>query len=176
MYKRQQLKTALKPIRLSPISADLHYRGFSKITQENFSSPHLPDYYTTTKEQRWRDLIGNYTKYGDVASLLIDSDNKYVIMNSGDEVTLQFEAKNIPSLKNGWARDFIFFNDGWLKDGDLNTASGKTVKPLPFHSMKSYPKGAEDGYPKSKEFDEYRKLYNTRSITKETFKNRIKGK
>jgi hypothetical protein len=171
-----QLKTALKPIRLSPISADLHYRGFSKITQENFSSPHLPDYYTTTKEQRWRDLIGNYTKYGDVASLLIDSDNKYVIMNSGDEVTLQFEAKNIPSLKNGWARDFIFFNDGWLKDGDLNTASGKTVKPLPFHSMKSYPKGAEDGYPKSKEFDEYRKLYNTRSITKETFKNRIKGK
>ena len=171
-----QLKTSLKPIRLSPISADLHYRGFSQLSQVNFSSPHLPDYYTTTKEQKWRDLIGNYTKYGDVSSLLINSDNKYVIMNSGDEITLKFETKDIPPLKNGWVRDFIFYNDGWLKDGDLNTASGKTVKPLPFHSMKTYPAGAKDGYPKSKENEDYRKFYNTRSISSESFTNRIKRK
>lgn len=171
-----QIKTSSKPIRLSPISADLHYRGFSQVSQVNFSSPHLPDYYTTTKEQKWRDLIGNYTKYGDVSSLLVNSDNKYVIMNSGDEITLKFETNDIPPLKNGWVRDFIFYNDGWLKDGDLNTLSGKTVKPLPFHSMKSYPADAENGYPKSKEYEDYRKKYNTRPVMKEIFNNKIKSK
>ena len=55
----------------------------------------------------------------------IESDNKYVIMNAGDEISLKFDASELPKLKPGWSRDFIFYNDGWLKDGDLKTCLGK---------------------------------------------------
>lgn len=164
----------VKPIHLQPISANLHYRGFSDTYQENLSSPHLPKYYSTTKGQKWRDLLGSYTRYGEVVPLLLDSDSKYVVMNAGDEITLQFDAKGLPSLEEGWTRDFIFYNDGWLKDGDFNTASGKTVGPLPFHGMTSYPAGAENGYPDDEDHSTYRSFYNTRIITTDTFKQVIK--
>ncbi len=155
---------------LSPTSADLHYRGFSDISKIDYSSPHIPDYYSISKGQKWRDLIGDYTRYGDVLSLLIQSDNKYVIMNSGDEITLTFNALNLPNIPKNWSRDFFFYNDGWLKDGDLNTNRGQTVEPLPFHGMESYPDAANGKYPSDSEFNSYRKEYNTRKINDEKFK------
>ena len=166
---------AIKVVSLKPISADLHFRGFSETYRKNSSSPHIPDYYSVTTGQKWRDLIGTYTKYGDVLPLLIESDNKYVIMNAGDEISLKFDASELPKLESDWSRDFIFYNDGWLKDGDLNTARGQTVAPLPFHGMVSYPEGAENGsYPKDENLIKYRKKYNTRKVTTESFKNTIR--
>ena len=91
-------------------------------------------------------------------------------MNAGDEITLQFDASALPQLQNGWSRDFMFYNDGWLKDGDLNTARGQTVEPLPFHGMTSYPAGAENTYPLDEDHAAYRKQYNTRIVTTEPFK------
>jgi hypothetical protein len=135
----------------------------------------MPDYYNTTSNQKWRDLIGNYTKYGDVLSLLLHSDNKYVIMNAGDEISLQFLESNMEKTPNGWERDFLFYNDGWLKDGDLNTAQGQTTVPLPFHGMLSYPPNKIDFHPKDKEYDVYMKNYNTRIITIDSFKNEIRN-
>ena len=123
-------KTNIELSTLKPISANLHFRGFSKLNKKNYSSPHYPEYYNIDKSKKWRDLVGNYTKYGNTLPLLLDSDNKYVIMNSGDELSLEFDALKLPSLKKDWKREFIFYNDGWLKDGDLNTAYGKTVAPL----------------------------------------------
>ena len=164
-------ENTLRTVGLQPVAADLHYRGFSRISRRNFSSPHIPDYHSVTTGQKWRDLTGAYTRYGDVLSLLVKSDNKYVIMNAGDEITLEFDASALPQLQAGWSRDFMFYNDGWLKDGDLNTARGQTVEPLPFHGMASYPVGAEqDGYPQDEGHTIYRKQYNTRIITTEPFK------
>ena len=160
---------------LNPTHANLHFRGFSKTSRKNYSSPHMPDYYNTTSNQKWRDLIGNYTKYGDVLSLLLHSDNKYVIMNAGDEISLQFLESNMEKTPNGWERDFLFYNDGWLKDGDLNTAQGQTTVPLPFHGMLSYPPNKIDFHPKDKEYDVYMKNYNTRIITIDSFKNEIRN-
>ena len=37
-------------------------------------------------KQRWRDWIGYYTRYGDVRELLKTTDDRYVIVNSGDEL------------------------------------------------------------------------------------------
>ena len=159
---------------LVPTYANLHYRGFSNTEQKDYSSPHIPDYYSVKKGQKWRDLIGKYTRYGDVLELLMESDNKYVIMNAGDEITLKFDTSNLTDLPNDWDRDFLFYNDGWLKDGDLNTAKGKTVMPLPFHGMESYPKGAENKYPSDREYDFYREKYNTRLITTKNFRNFIR--
>ena len=165
----------IQMISLKPASADLHYRGFSQLNRRNFSSPHIPDYYSVTTGQKWRDLTGSYTKYGNVLPLLLESDSKYVIMNAGDEITLQFDASVLPQVQSGWSRDFLFYNDGWLKDGDLNTARGQTVTPLPFQGMASYPVGAEqDGYPDDEEHAAYRKRYNTRIVTTESFKQSLR--
>jgi len=160
----------LAVVSLQPISADLHYRGFSTVSRKDFNSPHLPDYYNITTGQKWRDLTGTYTRYGDVLPLLLESDSKYVIMNAGDEISLEFIAADLPDLPENWRRDYLFYNDGWLKDGDLNTAHGQTVEPLPFHGMTAYPYGPDDAYPENKDFKDYMSTYNTRQIKTETFK------
>ncbi len=164
----------LETMELKPIAADLHYRGFSEISRKNFGSPHIPDYYNISTGQKWRDLIGTYTKYGDVLPLLIESDNKYVIMNAGDEITLKFDASSLPDVKENWSRDFLFYNDGWLKDGDLNTAHGQTVDPLPFHGMASYPYEQKSKYFDEEEYINFQKKYKTRNITTKSFKEYIR--
>ena len=162
-------------ISLQPVLADLHYRGFSALSRKDFSSPHLPDYYDITTGQKWRDLTGVYTRYGDVLPLVLESDSKYVIMNAGDEISLEFTATELPELPSNWTRDFLFYNDGWLKDGDLNTAHGQTAEPLPFHGMTSYPYGHDDSYPNDPEYVNYMELYNTRQVTTDSFKNAIRN-
>jgi hypothetical protein len=67
----------------------------------------------------------------------------------------------LPELPRGWVRDFIFYANGWVKDGDLNTALSQTVGPLPFHGMSGYPYGGE-WCPSTVELDEYQRAYNTR--------------
>ena len=86
--------------------------------------------------QRWRDLAGYYTRYGDVRELLSAVDDRYVIMNAGDELRLSFPAAEPP--KAGWTRDFVLIGDGWVKDGDYNTTASKTVGPLPQHGHPDY--------------------------------------
>ena len=63
----------------------------------------------------------------------------YVILNAGDEMTVEFDMVGLPPLEEGWERDFILYSDGWDKDGDINTLSSQTVAPLPFHGMSTYP-------------------------------------
>ena len=155
---------------LEPMAADLHYRGFSAVTRATPYSPHIPDYQSVIRAPKWRDLTGLYTRYGEVQPLLRESDDQYVIMNAGDELTLEFDAARIPEPPVGWKRDFIFYNDGWVKDGDLNTAHGQTVAPLPFHGMTAYPYGSEESYPGDEERAIYLQTYNTRKITAEAFK------
>ncbi len=162
--------SSFRKVSLEPMAADLHYRGFSELTWETPYSPSIPDYQTVSTDTKWRDLTGFYTRYGDVLPLLQESDSRYVIMNAGDEVTLEFDASQISELPSGWNRDFIFYNNGWLKDGDLNTAHGQTVAPLPFHGMTSYPYGQGDVYPDDEEYVTYLQTYNTRKITTEAFK------
>ncbi|MEK7728533.1 MAG: FG-GAP-like repeat-containing protein, partial [candidate division KSB1 bacterium] len=169
-YATEVTSAALRLTALEPESADLHYRGFSKVTRATPYSPHVPNYHTMSTEQKWRDLTGAYTRYGEVAPLLLQSDSKYVIMNAGDEMTLAFDATALPALSPGWKRDFIFYNDGWVKDGDLNTAHGQTVEPLPFQEMKAYPYGAEEAYPKDEEHSLFLKKFNTRTVNAEAFK------
>jgi tetratricopeptide (TPR) repeat protein len=160
---------------LDPISADLHYRGFSRgFRKGGRFGPHWFDYSTVDKNRKWRDLSGNYTRYGDVRSLLTESDNKYIISNAGDETTIVFDPKALPAQKQGWKRDFLIHTVGWVKDGDINTAMGNTVEPLPFHGMKSYPPSKTDIYPDNPELKKYNHEYNTRVVTDDEFRNALK--
>ena len=160
---------------LNPVSADLHYRGFSRTYRKGGRyGPHWFDYSDVDKNKKWRDLSGNYTRYGNVLALLTESDNKYVISNAGDETSIQFDSKVLPELKTGWKRDFLIHSVGWVKDGDINTALGSTVLPLPFHGMKSYPPSENDIYPQDADHQKYLQEYNTRVVTADNFRNAIK--
>ena len=160
---------------LNPVAADLHYRGFSHSYRKGSRyGPHWFDYQNADTAVKWRDLSGNYTRYGDVLPLLTESDNKYVISNAGDETSIQFNPKVLPELKKGWKRDFLIHSVGWVKDGDINTALGSTVLPLPFHGMKSYPPSEKDIYPTDPDHQNYLREYNTRVVTSDYFRNALK--
>jgi hypothetical protein len=127
--------------------------------------PHWFDYSDVSTEPKWIDLEGYYTRFGDVTELLLAPDSKYVILNAGDEVSLEFDAASLPVLSEGWTRDYLVYSTGWLKDGDLNTATGQTVSPLPFHGMSQYPYGPDVSYPGDAEHQQYLRDYNTRKVT-----------
>ena len=149
---------------LNPDSADLHYRGFSEMYRPNSHAPQLFDYQKVTQAAQWRDLAGYYTRYGDVNSLLQAVDDMYVILNAGDEITVEFDASRLPTLKAGWVRDFILYSDGWDKDGDINTLTSQTVEPLPFHGMSKYPYPETEHYPDDEVHRRYQREYNTRRV------------
>lgn len=160
---------------LNPSGADLHYRGFSEPFRKGSRyGPHWFDYSVVEKGPKWRDLTGNYTRFGDVLPLLSESDNKYIITNAGDETTISFKAAGLPPLAKGWKRDFLIRSVGWVKDGDLNTAFGNTVLPLPFHGMKSYPPSKSDTYPETPELQKYNREYNTRVVTADEYLNALR--
>ncbi|MDH3494154.1 MAG: ASPIC/UnbV domain-containing protein, partial [Acidobacteriota bacterium] len=120
-------------------SAELRYRGFSVIEKPDDSSPEVPDYNRImTTGQRWRDLVGYYTRFGDVRELLLKTDDRYVLANAGDEIVMKFP--ELPPVKNGYTRDFVIIGNGWIKDGDLNSVFSKTVLPLPTQASNDYSK------------------------------------
>ena len=150
---------------LSPERADLHHRGFSKMYRPTPHAPHLFDYDEVTTTGQWRDLRGHYTRFGDVTPLLQSVDDMYVIMNAGDEMTVEFDAGKLPPLQDGWVRGFILYSDGWDKDGDINTLHSQSVEPLPFHGMSAYPYPDGESYPSDPEHLRHQLEYNTRRIS-----------
>jgi hypothetical protein len=168
--------TPKNDVTLQPTVADLRYRGFLEMTHANDSSPDLPDYdRVISRRQRWRDLIGYHTRYGDVRELLQKIDDRYVILCGGDEVVLRFKAP--PPPKPGWKRDFVWVNDGWVKDGDLNTRFGKTVLPLPAHDLTTYltPPGRLQDDPVYRRHPKDWEVYHTRYVTPEVFERGLRG-
>lgn len=168
-------KTPLKTQMLSLNEATLRYRGFSAIQQANWSSPELPDYsHLAGTAPRWLDLEGYCTRFGDVRELLAKTDDRYVIMNAGDEMALRFAAP--PPPPPGWTRDFVFTGDGWEKDGDFNTAFSRTVLPLPSHSRPAYntPPGRLQDDPVYKAHRQDWVNYQTRWISARQFQDALR--
>jgi cytochrome c-type biogenesis protein CcmH/NrfG len=165
----------LRQQRLDPDVAELRHRGILEMTQANASSPELPHYDRVARvDQRWRDLIGYYTRFGDVRQLLARIDDRYVILNAGDEIAMQFRVPEGPPA--GWKRDFVWICDGWVKDGDLNTRFSKTVLPLPAHDLKTYdqPPGYLQDDPVFRRFPADWRNYHTRYITPSRFERGLR--
>jgi Tfp pilus assembly protein PilF len=167
--------TSLKTTRLDPAVADLHYRGYSVIDKAGPGVPELPNYRRLSgTTQRWRDLVGYYTRYGDVRELLQRVDDRYVIMNSGDEMSFRFAEQPPPPA--GWVRDYVIMGDGWIKDGDYNSTFSKTVQPLPYHAERNYttrPGRLEDEWTYRHHPEDWQ-TYHTRYVTPEVFKNALR--
>jgi len=157
---------AAGPLRLTtlaPASADLRRRGFSQMYRKGGRyGPHWFDYEQVSQESPWGPIAGAFTRYGDIRALLERSDDMYAIMGPADEATVRFDARILPDLPEGWRRDFLLYTDGWIKDADLNTATGDRVDPLPFHAMSRYPYGSEESYPSDPAHRRYLAEYNTR--------------
>ena len=51
------------------LAADLRYRGILEMTRKDASSPEIPHYDKVSLGQRWRDLTGYYTRFGDVFAI-----------------------------------------------------------------------------------------------------------
>lgn len=168
--------TPLKITPLAPSYANLHYRGYSVIHRAGVSSPEIPEYnHLMSTTQIWPDLIGYYTRYGDVRPLLHTIDDRYIIMNAGDELSLRFPA--LPPPPAGWVRDFVIAGDGWVKDGDYNTADSTTVRPLPYHARRIYdtpPKPLQDEWVYRHHSRDW-ETYQTRYVTPHNFQNALRS-
>lgn len=156
--------------RLAAATADLRYRGFSKTASLRDDAPETPSYAPiAARGQRWRDLVGFYTRFGDVRELIAGVDDRYVIMNAGDELALSFPVPAPPPA--GWTRDFVLIGDGWEKDGDFNTEHSATVLPLPTHNAQvssATPGELEDDPVYQRHRDDWAR-YHTRHVRPDEF-------
>jgi len=140
---------------LPPIEADLHFRGYSTLT----GLPATPDYHAVSplSQSGFSQPSGNFTRFGDVVPLLMERDDKFVIMHHGDEISLCFD---LLPVHEGLERDFALYAWGQYKNRYYST--GGTVDPLPFYGMSSYPYPSNETYPYDVEHTTYLKEYNTR--------------
>lgn len=161
--------------RLIADSASLRYRGFSQVAAKDASSPEIPVRYDERYgvTPRWRDLEGYCTRYGDVLPLLGKVDDRYVILNAGDELQLTFP--ELPPPPSGWQRDFVVIGDGWCKDGNINTTWGRTVMPYPEHARRDYPTapGALEDDPTYRHHPDDWTTYHTRYVTGDPFRTAL---
>jgi lipoprotein NlpI len=143
--------------------AELRFRGFSGVViHPQRKQPEHFVYAELRPLSMWNPTPGLYTRYGNVGPLLGEVDDRLVVMGSGDELRLSFDAVALGEPPAGWRRDFLLVVDGWAKDGDANTAHSQTVGPLPYHGMPAYPYEAPHHYPDDGVHNLYREHYNIR--------------
>jgi Tfp pilus assembly protein PilF len=156
-------ETPIRVTTLEAAEARLGWAGYPRAYSPDGNKPLIYDYSVRDHHESWKTHVGDYTRYGDVRSLLRKQDNQYVIMRHGDEITLEFDESVLPELPRGWTRSFLVYAAGFGKDMDLNSAFADTIAPLPFHGMPEYPYSVE--HPGGREFRRYMKEYNTRTVT-----------
>jgi hypothetical protein len=167
----QEVDAPLRTRRLDAADAELRYRGYSETTSPRGDVPETPDYERMASvSPRWRDLVGYHTRFGNVNALLSGVDDRYVIMNAGDEMRLRFAEQ--PAPESGWRRDYVLIGDGWEKDGDYNTGFSQTVLPLPAHDQPAYGAAASGNLESDPVYQRHRadwEEYHTRWVTPTSF-------
>jgi len=144
------------------------YIGIDTTTQQDITittlKPTSADFY-----QLWETLsesTGAFTRYGDVTTLLQDTDDMFVIGRQGDQVNLQFYSGDLPELAENMERDYFFVVACWFKDppGAWGYGFTFTVEPLPFLNMTGFPYTSAENYPYDETHIAYINEYNTRII------------
>jgi tetratricopeptide (TPR) repeat protein len=153
----------MQPVPLA--EASLRYHGYPRQVEGDPKSDLWYIYEDVSPTGPYAHHTGNFTAYGNVLPLLSATDDKFVIIASGDEVAMEFDPSSLPPLPSGWSRDYFLYADGFAKDMDFYESLSDTVEPLPFHSMPRYPYDAHTHYPASPEYLLYRLTYNTRYIS-----------
>ncbi len=142
--------------------ASLRWLGYPERVLPDGRPPAVFDYQRISSASEWESHEGLYTRYGNVSPLLGSVDDRFAIMAHGDEIALSFDARALPDLPDGWRRTYLFYLNGYEKALDLHGAFPRTVEPLPFRTMPSYPY-PEDSYPADPFHLEYNYDWNSRS-------------
>ena len=143
-------------------TAELAFFGYPKEIRLNPASDTVYSFTHRSPTGPYARAAGNYTRYGDVKTLLSHSDDKFTVFSSGEGVKLQFDPAGLPALPAGWVRDYFFYADGFEKDLDFYAANAFTVEPLPHHGLIAYPYPAGKEYPMDLDHLGYQFDYNTR--------------
>ena len=80
-----------------------------------------------------------------------------------DEVRLEFDAKSLPPLTEGWTRSYVLRSIGYCKDADPFTAESDRIGPLPWKGMPEFPFKKGETRPSDPAYAAYLKTYQTRS-------------
>ncbi len=121
-------------------SAQLAWRGQSELKVRQKGRATAPDFHRLVHRPAWLTAVQGWcTRYGDVKSLLTQPEGKIAILNCGDAMTVKFDPQNLPQLKPGMKRTWMFYTVGWVKEGDPNSFDPYTVGPLPTEDMQPLP-------------------------------------
>jgi hypothetical protein len=143
-------------------NVSLAFLGYPKETRLTPASDTKYSWSARSMTGPYARAAGNYTRYGDVKSLLKNSDDRFVIFSSGEGLKMDFDPSGLKPLPEGWVRDYFFYADGFEKDMDFYAAHAFTVEPLPKHGTKPYPYPDGAAYPEDSEHRKYQLEYNTR--------------
>jgi Tfp pilus assembly protein PilF len=155
----------IKEVQVSEVplsAASLEFLGYPREIRLKPASDTTYSYTHRSKTGPYARAAGNYTRYGDVKTLLTAADDKFAVFSSGEGLNLEFNPKSLPKLPAGWVRDYFFYADGFEKDLDFYAAHAFTVEPLPRHTLLSYPYPEGKEYPLDNEHLQYELEYNTR--------------
>ena len=147
--------------RLEPVTAELRPLGYPREYSPDGFDPTLYDYQRLDAGVPFRNLSGEFTRFGDVRETLLRADDLHCTLARGEEVALEFDATALPPLRDGWSRTFVLHSVGYCKDMDLYTAFPETVEPLPYRDMNNYP--PEEPMPA--ETRERQNQWNTRRVS-----------
>ena len=142
--------------------AALEFLGYPREIRLTPASDTTYSYMQRSMSGPFARAAGNYTRYGDVRTLLRNADDRFVVFGSGEGIKLDFDPGSLPHLPAGWVRDYFFYANGFEKDLDFYAAHAFTVEPLPRHSPLPYPYPAGRDYPGDAEHLNYQLDYNTR--------------
>ena len=160
----ENIETTLRQNRQTPSIADLVWRGYPKHSPINQTFAYRYHYEQLNLEAPWGTHSGAYTRLGPVTEIVRKTDNQFVIMRHGDELSVEFSESMFPKIKRNHERDFLLHAVGFGKDMDYHSANSLSVEPLPFHGMSSYPYPKTEHYPQSETNLEYLQKYNTRHL------------
>jgi tetratricopeptide (TPR) repeat protein len=152
---------ALRVKSLPVARAVLGYRGYTREVSPDGEQPLLYDYEHIDPAPLAR-LSGKLTRFGDVAALLQKDDDQLCLVGPGDELRVEFEARDLPELAPGWTRSYVFRSFGYCKDADPFTAGGDAVEPLPWRGMPPYPFDRGVTRPPDAAYESYLRAYQTR--------------
>lgn len=142
-----------------PTTAELSFRGYTEIDKE-FYWKHDYENVSPAPEELFASQTGYFTKYGDVTPLLEETDDQFVVIHHGDHMAIDFE---YVAPAEGTQRSFVLYNWVTFKHAEIGEV-GRTVDPLPFNGMSSYPYPDTETYPLTPENVEYLRNWNTRFI------------
>jgi hypothetical protein len=146
----EEAPVATQETEIAPSQATLSFSGTPEILTSDMNSPResLPNGAGVLDSSML--TYGQFTRYGDVRSLLGSVDDMLVVMRTGDVVDLSFE--RIPAPKAGRSQSLFLRTELLFKPLKCVGCSGPTdisqnVLPLPFHGMTKYPYSGDEHYP-----------------------------